>query len=182
MLHKLLVEARLAKSAITLIPLADDRHLDAWNEKELEALSTCEPAATRLQAKGALRLYDSRKMQDTIFDVLAIKPEAAERHHGAPTAQVAGHFRGLRHLRRNPRDAAFRMAGHMAIPAREVVDAYRVLELRDLHANRQLLDGNTGGLPAASRELSQVMRKAGLLAREADLAGLIRRDFLPESS
>lgn len=181
MLHKILAEAGLPKSAITLIPLADDGHLDAWNERELDALITYEPTATRLLAKGAHRLYDSRKIPDTIFDVLAVKPEATERHPEALSALVAGHFRALRHLRRNPQDAAFRMAGRMAIPAGEVLDAYRALELPDLHANRQHLDGNTGRLLTASRELSQVMVKAGLLAREADLAGLVRADFLPES-
>jgi len=182
MLEKILIEAGLAKSAITLIPLADDGHLDTWNKEKLDALITHEPTATRLLATGARRLYDSRKIPDTIFDVLAIKPDAAERHPEALTALVAGHFRALRHLRRNPQDAAFRMAARMAIPAEEVLNTYRALELPDLHSNHQLLDGNTGRLLVALRELSQVMEKAGSLAREADLADLVRSDFLPESS
>ncbi|MBU1666496.1 MAG: hydroxymethylpyrimidine ABC transporter substrate-binding protein, partial [Gammaproteobacteria bacterium] len=138
------------------------------------------PTATHLLEEGARRLYDSRQMPDTIFDVLAIKPEVAERQPEALAALVASHFRALRHFRHNPQDAAYRMAARMGIPAEEVLDAFRGLELPGLHANRRLLDGSTNRLLAAAGEISQVMVAAGLLRGATNLNGLVIADFLPE--
>lgn len=181
MLHKILVEAGLPKSAISLIPLGGNGHLETWNKEKLDALITYEPTATHLLAEGACRLYDSRQMPDTIFDVLAIKPEVAARQPEALAALVAGHFRALRHFHHNPQDAAYRMAARMAIPAGEVLNAYRGLELPDLHANHRLLDGPTSRLLAAAGEVSQVMVAAGLLPGATNLNGLVLADFLPEA-
>lgn len=180
MLHKILTAAGLPKSAIFPVPLGGDGHLETWNKEKLDAVITYEPTATHLLEEGARRLYDSRQMPDTIFDVLAIKPEVAERQPEALAALVAAHFRALRHFRHNPQDAAYRMAARMGIPANEVLDAYRGLELPDLHANRRLLDGSTNRLLAAAGEISQVMVAAGLLRGAADLNGLVLADFLPE--
>jgi NitT/TauT family transport system substrate-binding protein len=182
LLHKVLAEAKLPKSALTIVPMNIDGHLDAWRREGLDALITYEPTATRLLAEGARRLYDSRSLPNTIFDVLAVMPEAAARHPQALAALVAGHFQALRHLRHNPQDAAYRMAGRMGIPAGEVLNAYRGLQLPDLPANRRILAGGDGPLLEAARELEQVMREAGLLDKAADLEALARADFLPSDS
>lgn len=182
MLHKILAAAGLSKSAVTLVPMNADGHMDTWRRERLDALITYEPTASRLLAEGARRLYDSREMPDTIFDVLAIKPDAVARQPKALAALVAGHFRALQHLRHNPQDAAHRMATRMAIPAGEVRDAYRGLELPDIHANRHLLADGENHLLKAARELSQVMLAAGLLARTADLTELTLNDFLPTAN
>ena len=105
---------------------------------------------------------------------------SATRHQEALDKLVAGHFRALQHFRSNPQDAAFRLAGRMHLEAREVLDAYRGLQLPDIRTNRSLMDVNKGHLLSAARELSQVMARAGLLARPEDLANLVRTDFLPE--
>ncbi len=181
MLHKVLQAAHLQQSALTLIPLNIDAHQAAWLQGGLDALITFEPTATRLIKAGARRLYDSRRAPNTIFDVLAVTPQAIERHPDALTALVAGHFRALRHLRHNPQDAAYRMAARMGIPASEVLDAFRGLELPDIHLNRQFLDAHNGPLTAAAEEVSRVMLMAGLLQDLPTLNGLARADFLPES-
>lgn len=179
MLHKILAAASLSKSAVTPVPVNVDGHLETWHQGKLDALITYEPTASRLLAEGARRLYDSREMPDTIFDVLAIKPEAVARHPEALAALVAGHFRALQHLRHNPQDAAHRMAARMTIPAGEVLAAYRGLELPDLHANRYLLDDGESRLLAAARELLQVMQATGLLSKAVSLTDLVSDDFLP---
>lgn len=182
LLHKILAAAKLPKSAIVPVPLNIDGHLDTWRRERLDAVITYEPTASRLLAEGVRRLYDSREIPDTIFDVLAIKPAAAARQPEALAALVAGHFKALRHLRHNPQDAAFRMAGRMAIPAGEVLGAYRGLQLPDVHANRRLLAGKDSHLLKAAGELAQVMRAAGLLTDAPDLSNLVRGDFLPQAS
>lgn len=181
MLHKILAAAGLSKSAITPVPVNADGHLNTWRRERLDALITYEPTASRLLAEGARKLYDSRSMPDTIFDVLAIKPEAVARQPEALAALVAGHFRALRHLHRSPQDAAYRMAARMSIPARDVLAAYRGLELPDIQANHHLLNDAENRFLTAARELSQVMLATGLLPKSVSLGNLVRDDFLPET-
>lgn len=179
-LYKMLAAAGLAASAVSVIPLSADDHIEAWRSERLDALITYEPTATRLRSEGASIIYDSRDMPDTIFDVLAVRPEAATRHQATLKALVAGHFRALQHFRSNPQDAAFRLAGRLQLEAREVLSAYRGLQLPDIRTNSNLMAANKGRLLPAARELSQVMSDAGLLPRIDDLANLLRSDFLPE--
>ena len=179
-LHKLLTAAGLPASAVSAIPVNPEGHLEAWRSGQLDALITYEPTATRLKAEGARNIHDSRDMPNTIFDVLAVRPEAATRHQETLKKLVAGHFRALRHFRSNPQDAAFRLAGRMQLEAHEVLDAYRGLQLPDIRANRSLMDANNGHLLSAARELSEIMTRAGLLPRPDNLANLLRADFLPE--
>lgn len=181
-LHKLLSAAKLPASAVSAIPISPDDHMEAWRRGQVDALITYEPIATRLRAEDARTLYDSRDMPDTIFDVLAVTPEAATRHQETLKMLVAGHFRALRHFRSNPQDAAFRLAGHLQLDAREVLDAYRGLQLPDIRANRALMDTNQGRLLSAARELSQIMVREKLLPRQDDFANLVRADFLPDES
>ncbi|MBU0593154.1 MAG: ABC transporter substrate-binding protein [Gammaproteobacteria bacterium] len=179
-LHKLLTAAGLPDEAVSVIPVSPEGHMETWQRGQLDALITYEPTASRLKAEDTRIIYDSRDMPDTIFDVLAVRPEAVSRHQEALKKLVAGHFRALQHFRSNPQDAAFRLAGRMHLEAREVLDAYRGLQLPDIRANRSLMDINKGHLLSAARELSQVMARAGLLARPDDLGNLVRTDFLLE--
>ena len=118
--------------------------MDAWRSGQLDALITYDPTATRLRSEDARIIYDSRDMPDTIFDVLAVRPEAATRHQKTLKALVAGHFRALQHFRSNPQDAAFRLARRMHLEAREVLNAYRGLQLPDIRTNRSLMNDNKG--------------------------------------
>lgn len=179
-LHKLLAAAGLPASAVSVVQVSPDSHMEAWRSGEVDVLITYEPTATRLRTEDASILYDSRDMPDTIFDVLAVRPESATRYQKALDNLVAGHFRALQHFRSNPQDAAFRLAGRMHLEAREVLDAYRGLQLPDIRTNRSLMDVNNGRLLSAARELSQIMTGAGLLPQVDNLANLVRTDFLPE--
>ncbi len=179
MLHNLLAKAGLPVSAVTQIPIRQDGHLQTWHKQQLDAIITYEPTTTRLSAEGARRIFDSRDIPNTIFDVLAVTPDAVSRHPEALGALVAGHLRALQHFRHNPQDAAFRMAGRMGLSGREVLNSFRGLELPDSHNNRKLLAPGEDGLWSAARELSQVMTQAGLLSGEADLTDLTRTDFIP---
>jgi NitT/TauT family transport system substrate-binding protein len=179
MLHQVLEAARLAPSAISVVPVTGDGHLTAWKKEKLDALITYEPVASQIEAQGGRRLFDSRKLPGQILDVLAVRRDRIEAQAAHLTAVAAGHFRALRHLQINPQDAAFRMAGRMGLNGQEVLRAYRGLSMPSLAANRQLLESG-GKLLDSARRLSSIMAQTGLLPRDDTLADLTASRFLPQ--
>lgn len=179
MLDAVLEKAGLPADAVVHVPLAIPAQLDAWKQGKVDAVVTYEPMASHLRHLGAHLLADSRSLPATILDVLAIRPEAMRSHPDAVRALVAAHFRALKHLRGNPWDAAYRMAGRAGSTAQEVLDAYRGLELPDVGANRRYLGGDRPTIVPAASTLSSVLLHAGLIRQPARLDRLVDAGFLP---
>ena len=180
MLTKALEAAGLRTSDVTAVPTKFDQHEKVWRAGDIDALITFEPAASRLEAEGALRLFDSSKIPDTVIDVLAVTPTAADRHHEALHSLVEAHFRALAHFRQNPYDAAHRMAEHLKMSPKQVMGAFKGLELPNESRNRKLLRGNESSLVKTAQELGAVMVQAGLLKNgQTDVSRLVSADFLP---
>lgn len=179
MLHQALAAARLDIGQVKPVPLAIDRHLSAWRAGQIDAVVTYEPIAGQLVQQGAQRLFDSRKIPNTIFDVLAIKTDALPARATAIRALLAGHFRGLAHLKKNPLDAGYRMARRLGASGDRVPDLFRGLELPDVYANRKLLAAVDGGLLTAAQTVSALLVEEGFIHRTPPLDRLFDAGFLP---
>ena len=180
-LGKLLEAAGLPASALTLIDLPVGQQLAAWQNGELDAVITYEPTATRLLHKGAQRLFDSRQMPDTIFDVLAVHSDRAKNQRAALDALVAAHFRSLAHLQTNRQDAIYRIASHQNVSPNDVRQALAGVMLPSLAANHEYLATHDGRLIRAAKNLSAMMVQQGQLKREDTLDGLISASWLPHN-
>lgn len=179
MLHLTLASAGLGPEDVQVVPFGADGHLSAWRSGGIDALVTYEPVVSQLENAGARRLFDSRKLPGAILDVLAMRRPALARRASASAAVVQAHFLALHHLRANPQDAAYRMAGRLGLPASEVLKSFRSLILPDLEANRRLLAPG-GGVFSSAAQLSRVMVKAGLLSRDDSLVDIADAGCLPE--
>ena len=179
MLTMILEKAGLSRADITTQYIAFENQEAAWATSNMDALITYEPVAGRLTAGSAHRLLTTRQMPDTIFDVLAIKKDAARSHAGALRQTLQAHFQALEQLRRNPWDTAYRMAPHLGIPAEELINALRGLELPDLVANRSYLARKDGRMTEVARRLSRIMQAAGTLTSPAAVELIFNDTYLP---
>jgi len=182
LLAEVLQAARLSHKDITPVPINVDKQAEAWKRQELDAVVTYEPVASELLAHGAVRLFDSRQIPNTILDVLAIRSDLPDSRAAAVRHLIQSHFKGLNHLTRNPQDAAYRMAGHLKLQPAEVLPAFKGLVLPDATNNLRLLAGASPEMFPTARELSKVMARSGLLKQEDSLDGLIRAEFLPSGT
>ncbi|MFP3366866.1 hypothetical protein R0J93_24810, partial [Pseudoalteromonas sp. SIMBA_148] len=80
-------------------------HIGAWQRGDIDASISYEPEASRLEDEGAVRLFDSSQLPETIFDLLVVTEAAASRQPASVRDLVKGHFLGLQHLVRNTHDA-----------------------------------------------------------------------------
>lgn len=176
--EKLLEAAQLPAAAVTQVDLPLDRQIEAWRRHEVDAIVTYEPTATALLREGAHSLFDSRRIPDTIIDVLAVRRDRPELFP-AVRALVAKHFRALDHWHTNEQDALYRISARQGISPDEVRRTLAGVLIPSLAANRAYLSGDDPRLRQAARTVSAVMVRRGLLAREDDLDQLIMPASLP---
>lgn len=177
MLAHVLEVAGLDPSRIEVVDMRVDEQPAAWRAGRIDAAISYEPTASLLRREGAERVYDSRALPETIYDVLAIRRDREPGRRGALEALLAGHFRGLEHIRVNRQDALYRIAAHQGITASEAERALSGVVLPNLAGNLAKLAPGSRFL-AAAREVNDTMVARGLLLRTDALADLVDAAYL----
>ncbi|HEX5364782.1 MAG TPA: ABC transporter substrate-binding protein [Gallionella sp.] len=180
MLAEALQAAGLQHGDVQVVPLTIDQHESAWRRGEVDVLVCFPPVSAHLLEAGAVNLFDSRQLPDTIVDVLAVKQSVLEENRDAVQHLVKAHLVARHLMHHNPQDSSFRMARHLNLHANEVLSSFKGLVLADLENNRRLLGGEKPVLSDRARKLSEVMVQAGLLPKADTLNALLRADFLPK--
>lgn len=182
MLYKLLQAAALENSAIIPVAVNYDQHIAAWKQNRVDVVITFEPIASQLQNLGAHKIFDSRKIPDTIFDVLAVKSSLISSHGEQLKRLVFAHFQARQYFYHNSQDAAYKMAVRMGLSAADVLNSFRGLNLPNEQANQKYLTFEHSRLLIAAKTLSSVMMQIGTVKQPDDLQNLVSADFLPERS
>ncbi|NMG16666.1 ABC transporter substrate-binding protein [Aromatoleum bremense] len=181
MFGKMQEEAGLDASALTVIHVPVNRQYAAWEAGEIDAVVTYEPTATHLMRAGARRLFDSRQIPETIFDVLAVRSDRLDRHENALRRIVTSHFEALEHIRSNRQDALYRIAARHNVSPEEANRALAGVVLPSLSANRAFLASSGSRLSRAAGVLSALMTEQGLLAHADSGRNLFSDCCLPGS-
>lgn len=192
LLREALSRAGLSEADITVVPMGLERQARALLENEIDAVVSYEPEAGRLEASGLRRLFDSRAIPDTIFDVLAIRADRVIGNEARLEKLLLGHFRVLQEFRRHPYDIAFTMAERLGMNGQSVPQLFSGLFLPGIDENRRLLADGEGKTPAgkpkpapvvvAARRLRTELGLSGALLDDLALQQLTRADFLPQSA
>jgi len=181
MLSQVLARAQLQASDITLVPLTVDRHAAAFTAREVDAIITFEPIASKLQAQGAHRLLDTRDLPGLVVDVLAIRPDPTRQQTRQLKQLTSGHFRALTHLATAQRDAANRLALQQNVAPHEILKSLEGIHMFDLSANRNWMTGAEPRLVRSANLVGQVMQANRLLVHPPQLANLCWPGALPEA-
>lgn len=180
-LSEVMSRAGLRADAITRIELPLGDQLAAWRRGTVDAIVSYEPTASQIQAEGAARLFDSRQMPDTIFDVLAVRSDRLAGREALLRQAIQTHFAMLAYLHSNRDDAVYRIAAHQGMTADDVRQALAGVTLPDLAGNRYALRGGSR-FDAAVQRVHRLMLERGMLARPDPLTDLFRADFLPATA
>lgn len=180
MLAEILREAGLKQSDVQLLRIPVDEHPNAWHRHAADAFITYEPVASQLLARGLVRLFDTRQIPDTIVDVLGFRSDTLDNQYGEAIRHLLlAHFQALDSMVRNPQDAAYRLSARLALPAPEVLQAFKGIVLASLQVNHRLLSGETAQLLPTARRLAEILQ-LGTGAPSADtLLDLVTGSYLP---
>lgn len=180
-LAEALAQAGLTPRTITAVELSLTEQAAAWKAGRVDAVVTYEPTAAQLQAQGAVRLFDSRQMPDTIFDVLAVRRDRIGNREATLRKTVETHFRMRAYLNRNRDDAVYRIAEHQGVAAEDVRRALAGVTLPELTGNRYALQPGSR-FDVAAQRVHRLMIERGMLTEQDTLVGLFTGDYLPAAA
>lgn len=175
-LTKALASVGLSLADVSIKNLPPNKQLQAWKQNGIDAMVTYEPMATQLQRNGAVRIFDSRQLPNTIFDVLAVRSDRVK--PDLLRALIRAHFRALEHIRTNRQDAMFRIAAHQHVSLPELQNIIGGITMPNLEGNQRYLD-EAGSLPKAARDLSRFMLEHRLLTHPVSLDAITTNAYLP---
>eukprot|EP00163_Fabomonas_tropica_P026190 TRINITY_DN4718_c0_g2_i1.p1 TRINITY_DN4718_c0_g2~~TRINITY_DN4718_c0_g2_i1.p1 ORF type:complete len:320 (-),score=33.13 TRINITY_DN4718_c0_g2_i1:820-1779(-) len=179
-LVEMLQRAGLGREDVVEVNLPVNEHAEAWRHGELDVSICYEPVASTLEGLGAERLFDSRQLPETIFDVLVVRNDLTGSHEEAIEDLLKAHFAGLNHLVRNQHDAVYRVATRQGISVGAVRKALSTVALPDLSANHRYL-ASTGRIEAVVLKLAHVMSSEGLISTIPINHRFCNPSFLPRS-
>jgi NitT/TauT family transport system substrate-binding protein len=168
--------AGLSSGDITVVPLLADEQERAYHEQSVDAVVTFEPVRTRLLAKGANEIFDSRSIPKEIVDILIVRNSFLEERPDSVRKLLKGWFAALDRLSKTPDEAHGIIARRLAITPQETEASYEGLLLPGLAENKAMLFGNPPPLQTTAKRLAENMTEAKILKKEGDLGRL----FAPE--
>lgn len=172
LLEAALREAGMRLEDVEVVSLPPQQQEDAFNAGKVAAVVTFEPMRSRLVRAGGRVLFDSRRMEGRIVDVLALT-EAAAASPAAVAALVGGWREGLQLLTQRRDEAIAIMDRRQRIGPAALATALTGLTFADAETNRRYLTGERPELARLGSELGACMVRHRLLAGPPDLTGLI---------
>jgi NitT/TauT family transport system substrate-binding protein len=150
-------------SDVRVVHLESNEHPNAFEKGEVDGAVTFDPFRTRLLKAGATTLFDSTQIPGEIVDLVAVRASALERQPKSVQAMLAGWFRAIDYLKREPQDAARRMGVRQQSTGEQFLAALNGLHIPSRDENLKMIGGANPELVVTGRRLMNLMLEAKLL-------------------
>jgi NitT/TauT family transport system substrate-binding protein len=167
-------------SDVNIVHLESNEHPAAFAQGQVDGAVTFDPYRSQLLEAGAQILFDSSQIPGEIVDLLAVRASVLEENPQAVTALLTGWFKALDYLKREPKDAAARMAVRQQVTGEQFLEALKGLRFPTREENLQMLAGETPGLAVSGRRLMTLMLEAKLLGGTAEVENLLAPEPLQD--
>jgi len=167
LLHHALNKAGLKPDQLRIVPLKFDRHQQALQEGQVDALVTFDPVRSQLLASGAHLLFDSSEAASSIVDLLIVRPEVLKsaEQRAALTVLIRGYFSMLAQLHGGNANLIAQAATNLELTPDQLQQAMHLIEQPDRARNCALLCGTAPPFEATVRQVSDIMAARNLLRR-----------------
>lgn len=178
MLNALLEKSQLSLSDINIVYLTVNQHMQAYQDKKVDALVTFEPVRTQLIKSGARQIFDSSQIPGRIIDVLAVLPHVLNKSPDNLKKIIRGHFKARNYFLTNKNDAAVFLSKRLQLAPAEVAASYDGLLLPDLKENHYWMGGEHSRLEKSAADLKKIMDRAKLLKNDVSVKNLVSDAYL----
>lgn len=148
---------------VDVVHLESNEQPAAFEKGQVDAAVTFDPYRAQLLRAGAKTLFDSRQIPGEIVDLVAVRATVLEKQPQAVQVLLAGWFKAIDYLEREPQDAARRMGIRQQTSAEQFLAALRDLHIPSRQENLALLGGAAPRLASSGRRLMNLMLEAKLL-------------------
>jgi NitT/TauT family transport system substrate-binding protein len=158
---------------VVVVHLESNEQPSAFEKGEVDGAVTFDPYRAQLLRAGAAVLFDSTQIPGEIVDLLAVRASVLRLQPKAVQALLAGWFRAIDYLRREPGDAARRMGVRQQTSGEQFQAALRGLHIPTREENLALIGGPAPRLLPSGRRLMDLMVQAKLLRSGLDIEELL---------
>lgn len=182
MLSRSLESAGLEPKDVTIYPIELQKHEKAFKDSLVDAVVTFDPVREKLISAGGKIVSDSSKMPGEIVDVLYIRRDILEKNRETVNTLVAGWFRALDHLQKNPADAARRVAPREKMEPEEYLNTLKGIRFPGMKENLALLSGSDPAFLKGAKTLAKAMKEKNLLTADIDPSTLVNQAVVQGSA
>ncbi len=166
---------------VQIVPLEVAQHEEAFRNGLIDAVSTYEPAKTKLVSAGANVVFDSSRIPGEVVDVLIIREDYAREHRKEITTLVNAWFQALDFLQKNPNEASQKMSQRLKITPQESLASFEGMKMPSRTENRDLFAGSPSSLSTTGQKLMQLMLDHKFLSKTVDVNKIFRNDLFENS-
>lgn len=178
LLRRALDSEGLSLSDIQPVNIPLDEQAAAYAAGDVDAVASYPPFSDAIHALGALHIFDSSQIPETIFDVLVVDTGTVDGREKLVSDVLAAHFRALNYLRSNRDDAVYRYAQYQGSNAAAIRTALSGIRIPAKPAVRQYLQ--KGG---ALEKAALMMQHHKLVpANDYTLDGLIDARYIAKDT
>jgi NitT/TauT family transport system substrate-binding protein len=175
LLAKALASAGLKRTDVQIVNLDPDAAGAALKAGSVDACVTWEPWITQLTGEsGANVLYSTADVPNLLLDCVATptgNPRAADTRTFLKVLSETTEF-----VKKDPEAAANLIADKMELPAAEIVDMLKKLELYDAAQSKAQM---ASSIPAIGAELVEFFKSQGSITETVDVTAILDPGLLP---
>lgn len=150
-------------SDVTVVQMESNEQPSAFEKGQVDAAVTFDPYRAQMLAHGATTLFDSTRIPGEIVDLIAVRQSVLDKHPKTTQTLLAGWFKAIDYLQRDPADAARRMGIRQQTTGEQYLAALRGLHIPSRDENLRMLGGSAPELVPTGRRLMALMLQARLL-------------------
>lgn len=163
-----LEQVGLSRKDVKIVHVELSDQEEAYKQGRVEAVVTFEPYRSNILKSGAKLLFDSSQIPGEVVDVLAGSKSLLTTHATQLQVLMQSWFRALDYIKKNPEDAARRMARRQGVTPEQFLKSLNGLRLVSLEENQKILGKSNPVLINGAKRLSHFIVKNKILKQEID--------------
>ena len=163
MLSRALALSGMQASDVKVVHMESNEQPSAFEKGQIDGAVTFDPYRAQLLRDGAAMLFDSTRIPGEIVDLVAVRASVLDKQPKAVQSLLAGWFKAIDYLGREPSDAARRMGIRQQTTGEQYLAALRGLHIPSREENLRMIGGANPELLPSGRRLMDLMLEAKLL-------------------
>lgn len=142
---------------VKIVHLESNEHVLAFDQGRIDASVTFDPFRSQLLARGATIVFDSSQIPGEVVDLLVLRDRILASRPRQVNTLLAGWFKALEHLKRDPQDAARLMGIRQQKSGTEFLETLKGLRFPERDENLRMLAGKQAQLIGTGQRLVELM-------------------------
>ena len=168
-LSRALAVNNMQASDVNVVHLESNEQTDAFVKGQVDGAVTFDPYRNQFLRAGGSILFDSSQIPGEIVDLVAVRESVIDSKPKALETLLSGWFYATDYMKRDPKDAARRMAIRQQTSAEQFLATLQGLRVPSRAENLTMLGGNKPELAVTGRRLLALMLEAKLLNKNVEI-------------